>query len=458
MVAKRIDRLSPRRVATERRPGYYADGGGLYLQVSPLGTKSWIFRFTLNGRAREMGLGSETTFSLAEARAKARTCRQQIADGIDPIDARKALRAHGRLEAAKSLTFKECAKAYIEAHRAGWSNAKHASQWVTTLETYVEPVFGALPVQAIDTDLVMRALEPVWLTKSETATRLRGRIESILDWAKVRGLRAGDNPARWRGHLDMLLVRPSKVKVIEHHPALPYTDMPALLADLAEQKGIGAKALEFAILTAARTGEVIGATWAEFELDAKLWTIPPARMKAKREHRVPLSPPALRILESMQPLRRKGGFVFPGARLGMPLSSMAMRYTLSSMGRNDITVHGFRSSFRVWAAESTNYPRELAEAALAHVNADKVEAAYLHSDLFEKRRALMNAWATYCGTTKASVKVLQAQGSAVQGRGVAGSRRRAQVPGGHTEDRYRPRARGVQRHSGDQRTGAGGLR
>jgi integrase len=402
-VAKRIERLSPRRVATTRQPGYYADGGGLYLQVAPTGTKSWIFRFTLNGRAREMGLGSETTFSLAEARDKARTCRQQIADGIDPIDARKALRAHGKLEAAKSLTFKECTKAYILAHRAGWSNEKHASQWENTLKTYVEPVFGTLPVQAIDTDLVMRALEPVWRTKSETATRLRGRIESILDWAKVRGLRGGDNPARWRGHLDMLLPRPSKVKTVEHHPALPYAEMPDVLAALTAQDSVGAKALEFTILTAVRTGEVIGARWSEFDLDAKLWTIPAARMKAKREHRVPLSTRALKILESMA-LGRKSEFAFPGARKGMPLSNMAMLATLERMGRGDITVHGFRSSFRDWASECTNSPHEVAEMALAHAIKNKAEASYRRGDLFDKRRKLMDAWAKHCSTAKTPEK------------------------------------------------------
>jgi integrase len=400
-VAKKIDRLSPRRVATERGPGYYADGGGLYLQVSPVGTKSWIFRFTLNGRAREMGLGSENTFTLAEARDKARACRKQIADGVDPIDARRAERAHGRLEAAKSLTFAECAKAYIEAHRAGWSNAKHASQWQNTLETYVGPVFGALPVQAIDTDLVMLALEPLWRNKSETATRLRGRIESILDWAKVRGLRAGDNPARWRGHLDMLLPRPSKVKTVEHHAALPYAEMPTILAALAEQESIGAKALEFTILTAVRTGEVIGARWSEFDLDAKLWTIPAARMKAKREHRVPLSPRALKILESML-LRRKGEFVFAGARSGMPLSNMAMLATLERMDRSNITVHGFRSSFRDWASECTNSPHEVAEMALAHTIKNEAERAYRRGDLFEKRRKLMDAWARHCSNAKSA--------------------------------------------------------
>jgi integrase len=410
-VARTIHRLSPRRVSTVAKSGYYADGGGLYLQVSPARTKSWVFRFTLNGRAREMGLGSLDTFALTEARNRALACRKQLDDRIDPIDARDALRAQGRLDAAKALTFSDCAGKYIAAHRAGWRNAKHASQWENTLKTYAEPVIGKLPVQRIDVGLVMRVLEPIWKEKPESASRLRGRIEAILDWASARGLRTGDNPARWRGHLDSLLPARAKVRAVTHHPALPYADIGAFMTSLREQDGVAARALEFAILTTARTGEVLGAKLEEIDVEAKLWTVPAARMKSKREHRVPLSKRAIEILRaaSARPNANsnlKQGFIFAGRRPSEPLSNMAMLQLLSRMGRSDLTVHGFRSTFRDWAAESTNYPRELAEAALAHVNADKVEAAYLRGDLFEKRRTFMNAWAKYCETTKGSAKVL----------------------------------------------------
>jgi integrase len=408
-VAKSIHRLSPRRVATASKPAYYADGGGLYLQVSPACTKSWVFRFTLNGRAREMGLGSFDTYSLADARNRALACRKQLDDRIDPIDARDALRAQGRLDAAKALTFAECAEKYIAAHRASWRNAKHAGQWENTLKTYAEPVIGKLPVQRVDVGLVMRVLEPIWKEKPESASRLRGRIEAILDWATARGLRTGDNPARWRGHLDSLLPARSKVRAVAHHPALPYAQIGAFMESLRKEDGVAALALEFTILNAARTGETIGARWSEFDLDARTWTIPALRMKSKREHRVPMSKRAIEIVKAAQSdadSNLKQGFIFAGRRPHEPLSNMAMLQLLSRMSRSDLTVHGFRSTFRDWAAESTNYPRELAEAALAHVNADKVEAAYLHSDLFEKRRTLMNAWAKYCEMTKRSAKVL----------------------------------------------------
>jgi integrase len=406
-MAKMIERLSPRRVATQRLPGYFADGGGLYLQVSPAGTKSWIFRFTLNGRAREMGLGSQITFSLSEARAKALECRKQVSVGVDPIDARDALKTQGKLNAAKALTFAQCAEKYITAHRAGWRNAKHASQWENTLKTYADPIIGKLPVQRIDVALVMRVLEPIWEEKPESASRLRGRIESILDWATARGLRSGDNPARWRGHLDSLLPARSKIQAVTHHPALPYTELGIFVKSLRAQQGIAALALQFTILNAARTGETIGARGTEFDLAAGVWTIPAERMKSKREHRVPLSKRAIEIVRAAQPAagsNLKPGFIFAGRRAHESLSNMAMLQLLARMGRSDLTVHGFRSTFRDWAAESTNYPRELAEAALSHVNADKVEAAYLHSDLFEKRRKLMDSWARFSSTVATDAK------------------------------------------------------
>ena len=406
-MARNIQRLSAQGISKKKTPGYYADGGGLYLQVSRGGTKSWLLRFMLNGRAREMGLGPLHTITLAESRDHATQCRKLLLNGTDPIEARDAQRAQQALDAAKAMAFAECAKAYIDAHRTGWRNAKHADQWTNTLATYAEPVLGSLPVQSVDTALVMKVLEPIWHDKTETATRLRGRIESILDWATVRGYRAGDNPARWRGHLDHLLPARSKVHTVEHHPALPYDEMGTFMAQLREQPGVAAMALEFLILTAARTGEVIGAEWEEFDLEQKAWTVPASRMKAQREHRVPLAPRAVKLLEKLREMIPSGNYVFPGGRPGKPLSNMAMLALLKRMGRSDLTAHGFRSTFRDWAAESTNYPREVAEAALAHTLADKVEAAYRRGDLFEKRRLMMNAWENHCKAVKKSADVVK---------------------------------------------------
>jgi integrase len=303
------------------------------------------------------------------------------------------------------MTFREGAETYIAAHKAGWKNPKHAAQWPATLATYVYPVFGDLPVQAIDTGLVMKALEPIWTAKPETATRVRGRIESVIDWATARGYRQGENPARWRGHLENLFPKKSKVRRVEHHPALPYDEIGAFTASLRGQGGIGARALEFLILTAARTGEVIGARWDEFDLAQKVWTVPAERMKAGKEHRVPLSAPALAIVEAMRETR-ESEFVFPGGKRGKPLSNMAMLKLLKRMGRDDLTAHGFRSSFRDWAAESTGFPSEVVEMALAHMVGDKVEAAYRRGDLFAKRRQLMEAWARYCEARRVSGDVV----------------------------------------------------
>ena len=392
-----IGRLTALKVDKKKDPGMYADGGGLYLRVTANRTRNWVFRFMLNGRPRWMGMGPLHTVSLAEARNRAAEFRLQRHDGIDPIDARRAERRQAKLDAARAVTFKDCAARYIASHRAGWRNPKHAAQWEATLATYAGPVMGGLSVQAIDTALVLKVLEPIWTTKPETAGRVRGRVESILDWAKVRGYRAGENPARWRGHLDKLLPARSKVRSVEHHAALPYAELPSFLVSLREQGGVAARALEFAVLTAARTGEVIGARWDEIDLLEKTWTVPAARMKAGREHRVPISERALAILEELPPLRAaEDGFVFPGATFGRPLSNMAFLMLLRRMGRHDVTGHGFRSSFRDWAAERTNFPSEVVEMALAHLVGSKVEAAYRRGDLFEKRRRLMAAWATFC--------------------------------------------------------------
>jgi integrase len=396
-MTRTIGKLTALKVDKAKWPGMYADGGGLYLRVTDSGTKNWVFRFMLNGRPRWMGVGPLHTIGLAEARNRAAAFRLQRHDGVDPIEKRRAERLEARLDAAKAVTFKECAATYIASHRAGWRNPKHAAQWQATLATYAEPVMGGLSVQAIDTALVLKVLEPIWTTKPETAGRVRGRMESILDWANVRGYRAGENPARWRGRLDKLLPARSKVRRVEHHAALPYAELPAFLESLREQEGIAARALELAILTAARTGEVLGARWSEMDLVVKTWTLPAARMKAGREHRIPLSGRALAILQQLQSHRQADdAFVFPGGKNGRPLSNMALLMLLRRMCLGDVTAHGFRSSFRDWVAERTSFPAEVAEIALAHTVSDKTVAAYNRSNLFDRRRRLMAAWATFC--------------------------------------------------------------
>jgi integrase len=314
-MAREIEKLTALRAEREKRPGMYGDGGGLYLRVTEDGAKNWVFRFMLNGRPRWMGMGPLHTVSLAEARKRAGEHRLRRHDGIDPIEARRAERLKAQLEAAKAITFKGCAESYIKAHRAGWRNGKHAAQWEATLATYAEPIIGKLSVQAIDTALVLKVLEPIWTKKPETAGRVRGRIEAVLDWARVRGYRTGENPARWKGHLDHLLPARGKVRKVEHHAALPYPELPGFLVALREQEGIAARALEFTMLTSARTGEVIGAHWNEINFLDRTWTVPATRMKAGREHRVPLSARALAILEEMQAHRHADdGFVFPGGK------------------------------------------------------------------------------------------------------------------------------------------------
>lgn len=394
-MGRQIKRLSDRAIKAAKQPGYYCDGDGLYLQVSPAQTKSWIFRYTRQGRAREMGLGPERVISLADARGKATDARRLLVDGIDPIDTRDALRVQERAKSANIITFAQCATRYVATHRAGWRNPKHAAQWESTIEAYANPILGPLPVQGVDTARVLEVLEPIWTEKHETASRLRGRIEHVLDWAKVRGYRDGENPARWKGHLQKLLAKVKRKDRVQHHAALPYDKIGAFIVDLREQPGTAAQALEFTILTAGRTGEVIGAKPGEIDFQKGTWTIPGERMKAGREHRVPLSPRALEIAKA-QP---QGEYLFAGGKEG-GLSNMAMLKVLERMERDELTVHGFRSTFRDWAAECTNYPNELCEMALAHVVSDETEAAYRRGDLFEKRRRLMADWAKYCETTK----------------------------------------------------------
>jgi integrase len=402
--ARAMGRLTALKVDKAKEPGMYADGGGLYLRVTTEGARNWVLRYMLDRRPRWMGLGPLALYGLQEARAKALDARRQRHEGIDPIEARRAERARQRLDAAKTVTFRQCAEAYIASHRAGWRNGKHAAQWGATLSTYAYPIIGGLPVQAVDIALVLKVLEPIWTAKPETASRVRGRLESILDFAKVRGERDGENPARWRGHLDKLLPAHSKVRQVEHHAALPYAELPAFLASLREQEGVAALAMEFLILTAARTGEGIGALWAEIDLFDKTWTVPAARMKRRREHRVPLSARALAVLDEMR-LARDGNngdaFVFPGGKVGKPLSNMAFLMLLRRMGRNDLTAHGFRATFKTWASERTSFQNEIVEASLAHAIGGKVEQAYRRGDLFDKRRKLMHAWSAYSAAPEA---------------------------------------------------------
>ena len=401
---KRIQRLSALAVQRASKPGLYADGAGLYLRVSRNGSKSWAFRFMLKGTAREMGLGGLTKVSIADARKRAIDARRLLGEGHDPLALRqdeiKQRAAEQRVAAARSMSFDKCAEAYISAHEAAWRNDKHRQQWRNTFSTYVSPVFGSVSVQDVDTDLVMKVVEPLWSVKTETARRVRGRIEVILDWARVRGYRSGENPARWRGQLDHLLPARSKVRAVKHHAALPYTEIDAFLRDLRQLEGAGAAALEFLILTVGRTSEVIYARWPEINLKDKVWIVPAARMKSRREHRVPLSSGAIAVLK-----RIKGSsdeYVFPGRSPGAPLSNMALLMTLGRMNCANITAHGFRSTFRDWAAERTNFSSEVVEMALAHVIEDKTEAAYRRGDLFEKRRRLMDAWAEYCGQSRST--------------------------------------------------------
>jgi integrase len=394
-MARQVDRLSAILVKSLSSPGYYADGNGLYLQISPSGSKSWLFRFRLAGKRREMGLGPLHTISLAIAREQAVECRRLLAAGSDPIVNRDATKTSQALSLARAKTFDQCAAAYIQTHRGGWKSKKHAAQWESTIATYASPVFGSMPVAAIDTEMVMSVLRPIWDAKTETAVRLRGRIESILDWAAVSKYRHGENPARWRGHLENLLGNPHKIAPVQNRPALHWRELPDFMAELVQREGGGARATQFAILTACRSGEVRGATWAEIDLRAHLWTVPAARMKAGKEHRVPLSEAALALLRS---LPRDGDVVFRGQRSDVPLSDMSLTAVLRRMGRGDITVHGFRSTFRDWCAEAegNSFSREVCEHALAHSLPDKVEAAYRRGDLLEKRILLMQSWADYC--------------------------------------------------------------
>jgi integrase len=418
LTVKRVAKLVRR-----GQEGRHLDGApngvrGLYLVVAGKGNANWLFRYQLGHRTRWMGLGSALLgdgITLDEARERAKAARAQLRDRIDPLDARRSERAAKKqaaaLAAVKSMTFRQCGDQYIAANRGEWRNPKHAAQWVSTLASYAYPIIGGLPVDVIDTGLVLNVLEqPVkaergypagtlWSARRDTASRLRGRIETVLGWAEVRGYRTGDNPARWRNHLEAALAGKRKTAPVEHHAALPYAELPAFMTALRQRDGVAPQALEFLILTAARTNEVIGARWSEIDLENSVWIVPASRMKAAKEHRVPLSDRAVALLRSLY--RESGNeFVFIGSRGGKALSNMALTAVLKRMG-HPVTAHGFRSTFRTWAAEQTNYPREVAEQALAHTISDAVERAYKRTTLFDKRRKLMEQWSRFCASTPA---------------------------------------------------------
>jgi integrase len=386
----RLHKLTQGKINAARMPGLYSDGGNLHLRVAEGGSRQWVFRYTLNHRTRDYGIGPYPTLGLADARERAHGLRRLLVDKIDPIEHRNQQRAGASVAAAKHMTFDTAAETYIAEHEASWRSRRHRNEWVNTLRAYASPVFGKLPVSAVDTGLVMRVLKPIWLEKPIVATRLRGRIESILDWAKVMGYRLGENPARFVGHLDHLL--PDQTRAVRHHEALPYSDVPAFMQELRKLPNAAVRALEFVILTASRGGEVAGMQWDEVDLAKREWVIPAARMKAHREHRVPLSDAALAVLKQQADIRHSD-LVFPGRIGRMGANSLGDILRALSVAA---TPHGFRSSFRDWCSEKTSAPREIAEMALAHIVGSEVERAYARSTLFEKRAELMEAWGRYC--------------------------------------------------------------
>jgi len=394
-IAKELSALEVNRLRTK---GNHAVGGvsGLYLYVNDNGARSWVMRLTIGSKRRHIGLGSFPTVSLAIAREQARACRVEIMQGNDPVEAKRTKAAQLRAEQAAQITFSKASESYIAAHGDAWRNPKHRAQWSNSLKTYADPIMGKLAVRDIGQEHVLKVLEPIWKQKNETASRVRGRIESVLDWCTVRGFRSGDNPARWKGHLDKLLPAPSKVQKVKHYNALPFKEVPSFMQALAQRKGIAARALEFAILCASRSGEVRGAVWTEVDLVKKVWTIPAERMKAGKEHRVPLTESAIRILKEQSKLPSRSDYVFEAPNGGQ-LSDMTLSAVLRRMNV-DAVPHGFRSTFRDWAGEVTHFPRELAEQALAHTIENKVEAAYRRGDALEKRREMMEAWDKFTKT------------------------------------------------------------
>ena len=385
---REANKLSAAKVSTLKTPGRYCDGLGLWLQVSQAGTKAWLFRYMRHGRAHQMGLGALHTVSLAEARIRARQARQIILDGNDPIEMKRKKRDEARSDFAGQILFKDAAKRFLDLHENGWRNAKHREQWKNTLRDYAFPTLGSRPISVIHGAVITDALAPIWTKKPETARRVKQRIERVLEWVR------DGKPLPMKGAR----------KRVKHHPAMPFTELPNFMERLGNKKSVSARALEFAILTAARTGEVIGARWSEIDLDAGVWILPAERMKAGKEHHVPLSKRALAILEALP--RERGGYVFPGSKAKTPLSNMAMLELLRGMSSNGYSVHGFRSSFRDWAGDRTHYAREVIEHALAHQIKDKAEAAYRRSNALEKRRRLMEEWAKYCSSPAVSADVV----------------------------------------------------
>jgi integrase len=402
---KKAKELTALEVKNLVEPGLHFVGGvaGLALQVLPSGGRTWVLRIVIGAKRRDMGLGGYPDVTLAQAKEDARTARAKVRAGIDPIEEQRAARSALKASQIALLSFKQAAESYIDAHKSGWKNEKHQKQWASTMEAYVYPKIGSVLVRDVELPQVLAVLEPIWKTKTETASRVRGRVESVLDWATARSYRQGLNPARWKGHLDKLLPRPSKVAKVKHHDALPVSDVGAFMIELRKHQGVGARALEFAILTAARSGEVRGATWDEIDLDAGVWIIPGQRMKAGREHRVPLSQPVIDLLKAL-PRRAESNYVFVAPRGGQ-LSDMTLSAVIRRMGAPCVP-HGFRSSFRDWASERTSYPSDMAEMALAHTISDKVEAAYRRGDMFEKRRRMMAEWAKFCGTVEKKGEVV----------------------------------------------------
>ncbi|MBL8416664.1 MAG: integrase arm-type DNA-binding domain-containing protein [Dechloromonas sp.] len=419
-MARKTKELSALEVGRLTAIGYHHVGGvaGLVLQVSKSGARSWLMRVMVGSKRREIGLGGFPDVTLAGARESARAIREKIKSGIDPIAEKAAARNALAATIASALSFEQAAERYIEANESGWKNSKHAAQWTATLKTYAYPSVGKIQVAAINTSHIVSILEPIWSQKTETASRLRGRIEAVLDWAKVRGYRKEENPARWKGHLDHILPARTKVQKVKHHPALPYQEIGAFMSALKAQEGMGARALEFAILCASRSSEVRGATWSELDLKSAVWTIPAGRMKAEKEHRIPLSPAAINLLNA---LPRMGGtdLVFPNSKNNV-LSDMTLTAVIRRMDDAStkaggtgwrekelkvITAHGFRSTFRDWAGETTAYPREVIEHAIAHQLKDKAEAAYARGTLFEKRARLMADWAKYCADNTITIKL-----------------------------------------------------
>ena len=395
MVTRTLNRLSALKVARAKQPGMYADGGGLYLRVAEGGSKQWVFRYAVGTRDRDMGLGPVHTLTLPEAREKAREARLLRLEGIDPIEAKGARMAALKAADARAMTFKQCAEGFIRDNEASWTSARHRQEWVGSLVRLVYPTLGSLPVAAIDTPLVLKVLKPIWEKTPETASRVRGRIENVLGWATVHHYRAGDNPARWGGLLEHALPARSKIAKVEHHAALPYAEIGAFVAKLQQDSGVAAGCLQFITLTAARLDEARSATWDEIDLPNRIWIVPARRMKADKEHRVPLSAGAVVILKQMQEIRQSD-YVFPGRLEGRPIGDNTIWRLAKEAAGSNITIHGLRSSFRDWVAERTSFPREVAEMALAHAIPNAVEAAYRRGDLFEKRRRLMDAWAEFC--------------------------------------------------------------